>query len=165
MWEVVWTDPHQESVREHREKKAIQREQEQRDRNRAQHRSVSSRTSASSDNKGFGLFGSKSLKRAVGRRPKTSSAALLMAASENENKSRRVSYLSTAASATSAKQPSEVSSDGIQPSAPIAGPDQFVDSFQNSSGSSNRGKHMTMTQLFLQLTDSRILRLRLFQVD
>ncbi|KAK2058126.1 hypothetical protein LY76DRAFT_67978 [Colletotrichum caudatum] len=63
MWEVLWTDPDRESRKEHRERKAVEREYK--DKSRATRSSVSTRSSSSSDNKPFSFFGSKGLKRTL----------------------------------------------------------------------------------------------------
>ncbi|KAK1469546.1 hypothetical protein CMEL01_01313 [Colletotrichum melonis] len=63
MWEVVWTDPDRESRKEHRERKAVEREHK--DKTRASRSSMSTRSSSSSDNKPFSFFGSRSLKRTL----------------------------------------------------------------------------------------------------
>ncbi|KDN70244.1 hypothetical protein CSUB01_03474 [Colletotrichum sublineola] len=63
MWEVVWTDPDRESRKEHRERKAVEREYK--DKSRATRSSMSTRSSSSSDNKPFSFFGSKGLKRTL----------------------------------------------------------------------------------------------------
>ncbi|OHW96659.1 hypothetical protein CSPAE12_04694 [Colletotrichum incanum] len=63
MWEVVWTDPDRESRKEHRERKAVEREHK--DKSRTTRSSMSTRSSSSSDNKPFSFFGSKGLKRTL----------------------------------------------------------------------------------------------------
>ncbi|KAH6669146.1 hypothetical protein F5X68DRAFT_176159 [Plectosphaerella plurivora] len=146
MWEVVWTDPNKESVKEHRERKAMQKEQrEQRERTRPQQRSTSNRSSASSDNKSFGIFGPKGLKRSTVSKassttsPTPTSPTTLAVSTSSEHKPRRVSHLSTTTSVASVSgRLSEVSTNAVQPSSVITAPDQFIDSFQNSPGSSNR---------------------------
>ncbi|OLN97624.1 hypothetical protein CCHL11_01187 [Colletotrichum chlorophyti] len=63
MWEVVWTDPDRESRKEHRDRKAVERERKEK--THAPRSSMSTRSSSSSDNKPFSFFGSRSLKRTL----------------------------------------------------------------------------------------------------
>lgn len=140
MWEVVWTDPHRESVKEHRERKAIQREQrEQREKSRPQPRSTSNRSSASSDNKSFGIFGPKSLKRSIVSKQAASSPT--PPANTNSNQTpRQSSRISIAPSASSnSGRLSEISAIAVQLSSVNTAPEQFIDLVQSSPGSSQRG--------------------------
>ncbi|CRK38770.1 hypothetical protein BN1723_004478 [Verticillium longisporum] len=150
MWEVVWTDPDKESRREHRERKAIQKEQK--DKDRATTGSVSTRSVSPSESRTFGFFGSKSSKRST--TPKPESSAPTLASSTDDSKVRRVSCLSSTPSTAASPPTSDLLaapvafSSSADPSTP-----QLTESLHDSPGSSTRG---LLDSVFSRWTDTSL---------
>ncbi|KAF6842533.1 hypothetical protein CMUS01_03000 [Colletotrichum musicola] len=134
MWEVVWTDPDRESRKEHRDRKASEREQK--DKNRLARSSMSTRSSSSSDSKPFSLFGSRGLKRTL-----TPSTAKTTMTSAIKAPSVDTTYRGSLLSAVSEPPPTELPCNPIT-TAPAVDrtflPDHFAESLQSSPISSNR---------------------------
>ncbi|GKT48879.1 uncharacterized protein ColSpa_09060 [Colletotrichum spaethianum] len=133
MWEVVWTDPDRESRKEHRERKAIEREHKEK--SRTTRSSMSTRSSSSSDNKPFSFFGSKGLKRTL-----TPSSVKVPMTPALKNPSIDSTFRGSLLSAIS--EPPLLSTEPPCSLVTVADrtylPEQFAESLQSSPISSNR---------------------------
>ncbi|EGY23174.1 uncharacterized protein VDAG_04612 [Verticillium dahliae VdLs.17] len=150
MWEVVWTDPDKESRREHRERKAIQKEQK--DKDRVTTGSVSTRSVSPSESRTFGFFGSKSSKRST--TPKPESSAPTLASSTDDSKVRRVSCLSSTPSTAASPPTSDLlAAAGTFSSSADPLTSQLTESLHDSPESSTRG---LLDSVFSRWTDTSL---------
>jgi len=132
MFEVLWTDPDRELVGEHRAKKELAREQKARERERSSRSSLSTQASSSSNDKPFGLFGSKSLKKA--RSKKSTHPQSRLATTTLDSKATQGSFplLNQALNLTELHpEPLSLSVSGIS----LAGTDSLLDHGEPSSPS------------------------------
>ncbi|TQN74697.1 hypothetical protein CSHISOI_00740 [Colletotrichum shisoi] len=148
MWEVVWTDPDRESRKEHRDRKAVERENK--DKTRTARSSMSTRSSSSSENKPFSFFGSKGLKRTL--TPSSAKASMTTALkAPSIDSAYRGSLLSDISEPP--PLPTEL------PCSPVTAvdhtllPEHFAESSQSSPISSNRG---FIDSVFSKWTDTSL---------
>jgi len=143
MFDVIWTDPDRQLVGEHRAKKETAREQQKaRDKLEGKRSSPPTRGSASSGEKSYGFFGSRSLKKAAGprraKRPSTPTSYADRTPTADDGQRRHARHqwnLNTAPSMPTLRPSSNHSSE-----AAFSQCDPFFENGDASYPSSSRGK-------------------------
>lgn len=167
MFDVSWTDPNRENVGQRRVRKGLERERSEKKRkddelSQSARASVSTRSSASSTDKSFGIFGSKSSKKSL--TPSTATKLSQLRTPSSNTQPRKYSLLSTPTLSTS-------HSNKLAPVQPMEGsyaPEQLVESGEISPADrSSKGVDAHLHNMFLPCISltSRFYRFSLFQVD